>query len=224
MSLAILGGPILPVGQSFGYGLWSENYGGRTPLGWTLRARMFAASRSGEIGREVDHEELKVRTISAADEVKLYLDPHRRPGFYRYDLEILDDAGKLLGAYSRYLKVFGRPFWKVKLGLNGHRFRPGQLVLSRIENLGTEQVMYGEEFRVQRFEEGSWESVSNGRQGWQLWLGMLGPGASGSCTSFRIPRDFEPGLYRILKEVGPEPWPRGKRSYYLTAPFEVVGQ
>ncbi|HEU5143146.1 MAG TPA: immunoglobulin-like domain-containing protein [Solirubrobacterales bacterium] len=216
-------GKILPVGQSFGYGLWSENYYGRTPLKWTLRARMFAVSSAGETGREVDRSQLKVKTISSRDEIELYLDPLRRPGFYRYDFEILDEDGKQLANYGEHLKVFARRYWKPRLTLNGSEFRPGQRVLSRVENHGTEQVNYGEEFGVQRLEGGSWVAVPGMTQRvWALWLGLAGPGVSGRCSSLHLPDDVAPGDYRIVKRVGKASWPRG-RSYWLAARFAVVG-
>jgi hypothetical protein len=216
-------GRIIPIGESFGYELHSENYVGRTPLRWTIRARMFAVSRTGETGREVDFAELRVRTIRSRDEHKLYLDPLRRPGFYRYDFEILGENGKRLAKYSEHLKVFAKRYWKPRLALNGSDFRPGQRVLSRVENHGTEQVNYGEEFGVQRLESGSWVDVPGITQRlWALWLGLAGPGVSGRCSSLYLPDDVLPGSYRIVKRVGKASWPRG-RSYWLAAPFTVVG-
>jgi hypothetical protein len=138
-------------------------------------------------------------------------------------MQITDRDGTQLGSYSAYFKL-AQPFWKPRLGLTGHRFRPGQRVLSRVENLGTETVMYGESFSVQRLEGGQWIHVPNMTQKyWALWLGGASAGGSGRCSSLYLPDDISPGRYRIVKEVGPSPWPRGKRSYFLTAPFEVTG-
>lgn len=214
---------MIPIGQSFGYRLWSTNYFGRTPLYWTLRARMVVVSRAGAVGREVDQMERTIRTIRSADEVELYLEPLRRPGFYRYDFEIIDSRGKTLGAYSEYLKVFARWFWRVKLGLNGERFHVGQQVLSRIENFGTEWGEYGAAFSVQRFE-GEWVGMPDAvRGGWALWGGILSPGAAGRCNRLFLGDQFQPGLYRIVKDVDRPARPKRKRPYHLVAPFEIVG-
>lgn len=215
-------GRIIPVGQSFGYELGSRNYFGRTPLKWTLRARMFAVSRSGQTGPEVDFEELYINMIRSRDEHKLYLDPLRRPGFYRYDFEIVDADGHVLSIYSNYLKVFTKLFWKPRLGLSRDTVQPGQRVLSRVENFGTEYVSYGEAFGVQRLEGGKWIAVPEVRpRGWLLWLGMAGPGGAGRCSALYLPDDVLPGHYRIVKEVGKAGWPRGK-SYWLARSFQVV--
>jgi len=161
VSLVSFEGHVLPLGQPFGYELLSENYHGHTPLHWNIQTRMLAISRSGQLGREVDSKQITVDLISSGDEAKLYLDPPRKPGFYRYDIEIVNGGGELLGSYSDYLKVFKRFFWKARLGLSGHSFHAGDVVLSRVENLGTEWTLYGEEFTVQRFKEGRWRPTSS---------------------------------------------------------------
>lgn len=223
VSLGSYGGHVLPVGESFGYELWSENYVGRTPLHWKLTAQIFVVSRSGKIGREVDREEIEVRTISSGDDIALYLNPARQPGFYRYDLSISDEDGRVLGKYNEYLKVFAKEYWKVRLGLSRQTVRPGQRILSRVENLGTTTVHYGEEFSVQRFDENDWIGVPEATPGrWLRWLGGSGPGGSGRCSALYLPPDFPLGQYRIVKRVSPGPWSAGSRFYHLTAPFVIV--
>jgi hypothetical protein len=215
-------GRIIPVGNAFGYELWSENYVGRTPLHWTVRARMAEVDRKGRRGPVVDRKEVAVRTISNGSNVDLLLYPQRRPGFYLYEIEFVARDGKVLGRYGEYLKVFARSYWKARLGLSKQVAAPGQQVLSRVENLGTEPVLYGEEFYVQRLEDGSWVPVPNATPGgWLRWLGKAGPGASGRCSAWHIPVDFPLGQYRIVKKVfGRYPQPRGNR--YLTAPIIVA--
>jgi hypothetical protein len=215
---------ILPVGSSYGFEFWSQNYTGRTPLRWTFHARIHAVSDDGEPVRLVDRERRRVRSIRAADEVKLLLGPLKRAGFYRYEFEILDEDKKVLGSYSEHIKIFQREFWKPRLGLDRQIYRPGQRVLSRPENLGTETILFGAAYRVQQFKRGNWQaSPRDPIVGFQAWLGFVGPGRAGRCSAFNIPRDFPPGRYRIVKEVGRSPlWPSRGRSYHLAAPFEVV--
>jgi hypothetical protein len=222
VSLQLAAGPILPPGESVGFWLHSENYGGHTPLHWVLRNRIRPVDTSGQAGRVVARSRTRVRTITSADEVKLFLRPPRSPGFYRYDVEIVDFDGKLLAEYSRYVRV-ERKFWDARLGLDGHEFKPGGQVLSRVENFGTEPIAYGAEFGIQANQGGSWVRVRNPSQEiWLAWLGSAGPGLAGRCSALRLPRDFPPGQYRIVKEVGPSSWPTGKQSYHLAAPFEVA--
>jgi hypothetical protein len=223
LSLDLFGGPILPLGESFGFWLNSANYAGRTPLRWVLRNRLRPVDPSGAMGGVLAKGHVRVPMINAATEVKLFLQPPPKPGFYRYDIEIVDFDGNLLGSYSKYLRV-ERKFWRARLGLNRQTFKLGERVLSRVENLGTETVLYGEVFAIQRKKATGWTHVRDrSRDGWFAWLGTARAGMAGRCSALRLPDDFPPGRYRIVKEVGPHPWPEGKRSYHLTAPFQVIG-
>jgi hypothetical protein len=215
-------GRVMPRPESFGYGFSEHNYSGTVLLDWTVTAQLWAIDPSGANAREVNRGELFIGRLNAAHQPNLYLDPPAKRGFYRFDIQFTDNHEKLLGSYSAYFKIT-RPIWKPRLGLSRHRVRSAQRILSRVENLGTETVMYGEQFWVQRLESGSWTWVPSATQGaWFLWLGGAGPGASGRCSALQVPTDFTPGRYRIVKEVGPFPWPRGNRSDFLTAPFEVT--
>lgn len=223
VSLGFAARSILAVGESVGFNLHSENYFGKTPLHWVLRNRIRPADSSGQTGQVIARGRERVRMISAADEVKLFLEPARRPGFYRYDIEIVDFDGKLLATYGRYLRVEGE-FWDARLGLNGDQFHPGEQVLSRVENFGTQWISHGEAFGVQRLEDEEWVSVPGAIRGaWLLWGGIVGPGASGRCSPLSLRRDFPPGQYRIVKEVESASGPNAGRIYFLTAPFEVAG-
>jgi len=209
VSLALTSGPILPPGASVGFWLNSENYAGHTPLHWILHDRIRLVDASGQAGKVVARSHTRVRTINAGTEVKLFLRPPREPGFYRYDVEIGEFGGKRLTKYSRYIRV-ERKFWDARLGLSGNQFRPGEQVLSRVENFGTEDIAFGEEFRIQAYRGGEWVHVRNpSRDGWLLWLGFAGPGLAGRCSALPLPRDLPDGQYRIVKEVGPPSWPKG---------------
>lgn len=214
---------VMPRPQEFGYGFSEHNYGGTVLVDWTVTAQLWAVTSDGERLNEVDNGQLFIGRLNAAHQPGLYLTPPTRRGFYRFDIQFANRSGDLLGSYSAYLRVV-RPFWKARLGLSGRTFHPGALVLSRVENFGTETVMYGEDFSVQRFENDSWAHVPDLARGpWFMWLGAAGPGASGRCSALRLPNDVAPGQYRIVKEVGRPPWPNGKRSRHLTARFDVAG-
>lgn len=216
-------GQVMPRPQEFGYGFSENNYSGTVKLDWTVTAQLWRVDRDGVQIEEVDSDTLSIGRLNAAHQPGIYLTPPNRRGFYRFDIQFAGENGGQLGSYGAYFKL-ARPFWKARLGLSGKRFHAGQRVLSRVENLGTEMVSFGEEFGVQRREGGGWAHVPDATQGiWFMWLGAVGAGWSGRCSSLYLSEDFTPGLYRIVKEVGPSPWPRGKRSYHLTAPFEVVG-
>ncbi len=222
VSLSVSAGPVLRIGEGAGFRLHSENYGGRTPLKWILRNRIRSVSEAGEAGSVVARGRKRVRIINAATEVKLYLDPPHIPGFFLYEIEILKFDGKALATYNSYLRV-ERSFWDARLGLSRYRANPGQRVLSRVENFGTEWIHYGAAFGVQRLQGEVWVDVPSATpDGWLLWAGMVRPGGSGRCSGAYLPRSLSPGQYRIVKEVEQLLGPEEDRVYELTAPFEVV--
>ena len=213
---------VMPQPVSFGYGFSEHSYGGTVRLNWTVTAQLWAVDKTGATFQEVDSGELHIGRLGALHQPSIHLDPPKdRRGFYRFDLQITDEAGKELGSYDVYFKVV-RPFWKPKLGLNRKWVHPGGTVLSRVENFGSETVQYGEAFRVQRFVGGQWlEQPDLLAPRWLLWLGALGAGGIGRCSSMSLPADASPGLYRIVKEVGPPPWPTGHKSFLLRSQFRV---
>lgn len=217
--------PILRLGESYGYLLRSESYGERTSLHWTLNARMMRVDEAGRPVREVDRKTVRVRTIGDGEERRLYVNPSRRPGFYRYDLWITGRGGAELAHYEKYVRVIPT-FWRVRLGLAKQRVKPGQRVLSRVENLGSVTPVFGERFQVQRQVNGRWVKPPKLPIGtWLAWLGVAGPGEAGRCSVLALPAGFPDGRYRIVKWVSrkgerqlPGRWIR------LVAPFEVAGR
>ncbi len=222
----IYGGPVF--GQvltrrgSFGYGFSEENYEGTVRLDWTVTAQMWLLGRDGKPLREVDHSTLVIGELDALHQPHIDADTLGRRGFYRFDIQFADKEGVRLGAYSAYVKV-ARSFWKARLGLDRRTYRPGQLVLSRPENHGTRLMSYGEDFRVQRRESGAWVPATHlGPEIWFLWLGIGGPGSPGRCSALSLPRDTEPGRYRIVKAVTELITGGRDRPRRLVAPFRVA--
>jgi len=151
----------------------------------------------------------------------VYLEPSRRPGFYRYDLRIVARGGVELAHYEKYVRVLPI-FWKVRLGLDKRKVKPGQRVLIRVENLGSATPSYGEYFGVQRLVNGRWIKPPRLPIGtWLAWFGAAGPGEAGRCSILKIPAEFPDGRYRIVKPVGRAGW---KGAVKLMAPFQVVGR
>lgn len=216
-------GRVVPPGGSFGYHFTDRDYHRDPLVDWQVTARLLELDEAGGVVGEVDRGRLWIHRVRGLGELKLYLDPPRRPAFYRYDIQFKDRDGKQLGAYSEYLKVVA-PFWRPSVAVNRAQYKPGQLVLSRVENFGTEAVYYGEGYGVQRLQAGgAWKSVPRlTPNGSLLWLGIQGPGSAGRCSALRLPKDVAPGTYRIVKDVGRSPrWSRDEGAYYLTAPFSV---
>jgi hypothetical protein len=215
---------VMPRPVPFGYGFSEHAYsGGGVRLDWTVTAQLWTIDRHGTALQEVDREKLFIGNLSAANQPHIAVDPpESRRGFYRFDMQIADKSGAKIGSYGAYFRVV-RPFWRPKLRLTRDVVRPGQRLLIRVENHGSETITYGESFRVQRYEEGAWvEGLDLRRRRWFLWLGFLQPGGAGRCSALVLPTDTPPGRYRIVKSVRTERWPKG-REITLAAPFEVLG-
>lgn len=213
---------VMPGPGGFGYGFSEHNYGGTVLLNWTVTAELWTIDKQGNAYQEVDREDLLIHRLDAAHQPHIEVEPPKgRRGFYRFDVQISNQAGEVLGSYGAYFKVV-RPFWKVTLGLALDTLRPGQRVFGRLENFGTERVSYGEAFRVQRLEGGRWVNQPElTPDHWLAWLGGLPPGGTGLCNSFVLPTDASSGRYRVQKSVGPG---RGaKKRAVLAAPFTVTG-
>lgn len=85
--------------------------------------------------------------------------------------------------------------------------------------MGTIEFEFGEDFRLQRKIGGSWTPIKlPGEEIWELWLGYAGAGGAGRCSEMRIPQNFSPGKYRIVKSIARSL--RGK-PIFLAAPFTV---
>lgn len=191
---------------------------------WTVTETLWAVDAHGEHAVEVGHAGLVVDPINLQHEPgpTIGIAPPARLGFYRYDLRIIQ-RGETIGTYSAYLKLV-RPSSRARL-LLGHRIVPaGGRIPWRLENLGSEQVDYGEEFKVERKQGGAWTHVRGFGEGvWSLVTLILEPGATGGCETQRLPWSLPPGRYRIVQEAELFRWPKVKPDdVMLKAPFTVV--
>ena len=204
----------------FGYGFSTRNPYGKERLDWNVTAQLWRISRGGHPLRQVGSAAVEISRLDGGERPYVSIDVPGRRGFYRYDIQFADRAGNQLGAYSAYVRMV-RPFWRVRLGLDRGSYRPGERVLSRIENYGSTSVAYGEDFSVQRRVDGRWRRDRElTPDGFFLSLGILRPGLTGWCEDLRLSPSTEPGRYRILKPAGtPSDFEDSPR--WLTAPFTV---
>jgi hypothetical protein len=220
-------GPVIVRPDHFGYGFWDVAFERNPPeghprLGWLVTAQMVALDSTGQVSEEIAHGHITIARIDDAYQPSLNLKIPDRVGFYRYDVQIADSAGNLLGSYSEYLRVIPSSV-RARLGINGHRFRPGGVVATRPEEIGTAGISFGEDFQVQRLSEGAWRRYPPMTpNAWAAWLGFVGPGSAGRCSSFRIPPGTRRGRFRVVKRVSTSVGREPGRSLTLTAPFSVV--
>jgi hypothetical protein len=212
---------VMPKPEEFGYGFSEDDDAGPVPVDWTVTAQLWAVDGEGGTIEEVGHKGRLLKAIDAAHQPYIGLTPPDRRGFYRFDIRF-SSHGREIGSYSSYLALV-KPEWRARLKLNRTISHPGERILSRVESLGSETVGYGEPFRVQREEKGSWVPTRGlVKGGWFEWAGFLEPGGIGQCNALDLPADIAPGRYRIVKDVNR---PRGLRTTMpvtLTAPFRVV--
>jgi hypothetical protein len=220
-------GPVIVRPDHFGYGFWDVGFERNEPerhptLDWLVTAQLVALDSTGEVSEEFDHSHVNIDRINDAYQPSLNLKVPDRVGFYRYDIQISDSAGNQLGNYSEYLRVVP-PSVRVRLGINGRRFRQGQTVATRPEELGTELITFGADFQVQRRSNGAWRRYPPMTpNAWAAWLGGIGPGSAGRCSSFRVPAGTPHGHYRVVKRVGTSFGREPSLSLTLTAPFSVA--
>lgn len=214
---------VMPAPYPFGYGFSEHDYSGSPRLDWNVTAQLWTVDRRGANLEEVDHSEIFIGRLDAARQPRIEVHPlEDRRGFYRFDMQITDGEGAVVGSFSSHFKVV-QPSWHPRLRLNKNVLRSGERLLARLENHGSRTVSFGESFRVQRIENGEWVQASDLSVGpWLAWLGYLGPGSSGKCNSLFLPVSTPPGMYRIVKSVGTELWPKGRMDR-LAAAFRVVG-
>jgi hypothetical protein len=219
-------GPVLVDSHQFGYYVsdvgFERSHVERHPkVDWLVTAQLAALDSTGAVSEEVDRGQIKIKRINDAYQPSLNLRVPRRAGFYRYDIQFSDFNGNLLGSYSQYLRVVQRSV-RVRLGINDRRFRPGQTIATRPEDLGTDTLRYGEEFDVQRRVDRHWRRYPPMNQNsWEAWLGVTGAGDAGSCSSFTIPTDTPKGRYRVVKHLGVDIGREQVLPLTIAAPFAV---
>lgn len=141
-----------------------------------------------------------------------------KPGLYRFQARLRDAQGGAVGRYADYLRVV-RPVTDVRLVTSGGPIGPGSRVDFWIENRGTREVdPLGAEFAFEVFEGGAWSKAPGSPRVFPKFKYMpLRAGEAGACSSFQVPSEAKPGLYRLSKDVVLESGARRQ----LTSEFEV---
>jgi len=220
-------GPVIVRPHQFGYTFSDIGFEHNppvetTPLDWTVAAQLWSLASVGIPTEEVDQRQIHIGRINDAYQPRLNLAIPHVVGLYRYDIQVSDRDGNKLGSYSQYLRVVPERV-KVRLGINRRRFRLGQTVATRPEDLGTNWITFGESFEVQRMNDGHWQrDQALIPSEWLASLGSVGLGGAGSCSRFKISAGTPPGRYRIRRSVGVAVGRIHWVSLTLTAPFSVA--
>jgi hypothetical protein len=219
-------GPAIVRPDRYGVAFWDVGFLGNKPnthprLDWLVTAQLVSLDSSGASLEEVAHGHIRIGYIDDAYQPSLNLPVPDQAGFYRFDVQIAGANGDLLGSYSEYLRVVA-PSVKVRLGISDRRFRPGQTLATRPEELGTDWISFGEDFEVQRRSGGGWRHYpSLSPEIWEAWGGFAGPGGAGRCSYLHIPADTPAGRYRVVKGIGVNTGSKHEHGLVLAAPFSV---
>lgn len=91
------------------------------------------------------------------------------------------------------------PTLKARLKTDRESVAPAGNLRMRVENLGSKNISYGYEYRLQRFQDGSWVQQPAG----PFFAGRLfaPAGTAGPCQGVRVAGDATPGTYRLVKRV-----------------------
>ncbi|HEY5052917.1 MAG TPA: immunoglobulin-like domain-containing protein [Solirubrobacterales bacterium] len=108
------------------------------------------------------------------------------------------------------------PPFKVRLGVDRGSVRPGGQLRVRVEDLGTEDVVYGLAYELARWEGGSWVKQRTGP--FFKSRSFVRAGTASACQGIDIPSQAAPGLYRVSKKVAPK---LKTKSMNLMAEFRV---
>ena len=120
----------------------------------------------------------------------------------------IEESGELAGALHAIPEVL----------------EPGRTIRVATENVGSVPLFYGLSWRVERYVDGQWE------EGLSQAVAAVGLGARPGeregprygphvIDQIELPADLEPGIYRVLKDVGPSLRETGELT--LAATFEV---
>lgn len=122
-------------------------------LDWKVESELVRIDPHGR-PREVAMRRVeRVDGMAPGDKRSLGFRGSPRPGLYRYDISFAKGDDRL-ARYSDYYRVVRRST-DVRLALNGSTFQPGERILAKVENFGTELILYGVAFRLEQYDGGA---------------------------------------------------------------------
>jgi hypothetical protein len=194
-----VGPHLLRIEGSPAYWLKIKGPDDRLDLNWTVKLRVSRPASDGSPGELVLEADTKVEAVMAGDSAQLVAGELEKRGFYRIDISFQSQDGNLLGSYFEYVRVVPARL-DVRVGFKRRTVSPGASTKFRLENLGTHMIRYGAHYSLDRFEDGDWRRISQGKK-FVPSVDFVEAGRAGGCQVVHIPRSAEPGLYRIRKRL-----------------------
>jgi hypothetical protein len=198
VKLRVLGGGITQVGGGR-IGVYLEGPSGhRAKLDAVLSSRLVVVNQRGRPMGAARERERRVKTILSPSRVDLGFGVGGAPRLYRMDVQARDFEGMRLWSYSEYIRVVPRTV-KARLGLSAGSYNAGDVVLFRLENAGSAEILFGYEFALEVWNGSSW-SISPGATDSFEQIGLgIGGGHTERCQRLQLPANLAAGRYRISK-------------------------
>lgn len=216
-------GPLLMGGGEVGYSLYLESarHPGGQAAGWLVTAKLAEVDHQGRNVAKSRWRRLRIANSPFSQ--RLAFRVSREPALYRLEIVFRNRSGKKLARYGEYFRVLESEI-DANLVLPTTVFRPGELVVPRLVNRGTEPLFYGLHYTIESFDGTQWVTAKITPTGPVLAIGISsGPGEWASCWQFRIPPDAAPGLYRFVwsGSAGRNGRLNGRNPFTLSAEFEI---
>lgn len=183
-------------------------------LRWDMRMRLSSVDRRGRPKELVASKHERVEKMRYSSGTELFL--RAKPGIYRFDMTISKWNGQFLKSYHQYVRVLPRRV-RLRIALARRAFEGGELVVGRLENLGTlpSFLVSLPYLRVERLD-GEWRSLPSKSPHIPVVgsEGILQDGHAGFCKRVFIPSNDTEASYRFSAVVE-----SGGRRMTLTKEF-----
>lgn len=190
-------------------------------LGWVVKTRLDRYVRGKT--RVIRESTKGLRELDSSRTRSFLVRAGVSPSLYRWESEFLTKSGRRLRSFGENFRVV-RPVFDAHISFEKGTFLPGETLRPCLENLGTESLLYGEAFRVERYMDSQWVLSFGPSSGGSSLIGYWNdPGTAASHWSVTIPLDSPPGLYRVV--VGAEASGSSRPQPFLPEPrpVDVVG-
>jgi hypothetical protein len=175
--------------------------GPEVKLNWTVISELRRVRRGGVVTRLLRTKRRRVHRVVPArpDLTNFSFSVSGRPSFYRVDVTFFDVSGARLGKYAEYFRIL-KHRTEYRETVSPVKIHGGEVLTTRTENPGTTGLSFGNDYAIDRFQEGMWRLDPLTPKGFPgIGITIFG-GVSYDCK-LGIPVGTPPGHYRFRKKV-----------------------
>jgi hypothetical protein len=164
-------------------------------LDWTVQSTLTRIGRIRADERVVRSKRQFIAKVAGFAHRNFGFGATAKSGIYRLDVTFRNSAGKSLERREEYFRaVLPRP--DVRLAASPASVHPGSTGYLRVENFGTIDSTYFDDYRIVSASEPSRDLPLEPQVG-ANYRPLVKAGRAGRCFEFRIPKETPPGEYRI---------------------------